>query len=54
MPRATPVVTLVAFAPRILGAPHFDRLSTMVLDGDLKPGDGAAAERIGRRMRKGA
>jgi hypothetical protein len=30
-----------------------DRLSTMVLDGDLTPGDRAAAERIARMM-KGA
>ncbi len=31
-----------------------DRLSAMVLDGDLTPGDRAAAERIARRMMKGA
>jgi poly(A) polymerase len=31
-----------------------DRLSAMVLDGDLKPGDRPGAERIARRMLKGA
>jgi poly(A) polymerase len=31
-----------------------DRLSTMVLDGELKPGDRASAARIARRMMKGA
>jgi poly(A) polymerase len=31
-----------------------DRLSTMVLDGELKPGDREGAERVARRMMKGS